>query len=561
MNDVASKLKQWEMERGVPVPSIGVKEARLAYAHVVISVLAVLIGGLAGLMQTLIRTGVIPEVFGYYQLLTAHGIMLGLVFTTMFIIGLLYALLAKSFGRFEAFPTRLAWLGFWMIIAGAVLVTIMVLANKATVLYTFYAPLMADPVFYIGLVLFVVGTWLSAFAMFRMYADYKRENPGIHPPLPAFMSIMTMLLWVIATLGVAGTILFQLLPLSLGWKDTVGIELSRTLFWYFGHPLVYFWLMPAYIVWYTVVPKVIGGKIFSDALARMAFLLFLLFSFPVGFHHQLTEPGIDPFWKFVQVILTFLVVIPSFMTAFSLFATFELRGRALGARGLFGWVKKMPYSDVRFLAPFVGMLFFIPAGAGGIINASHQLNAMVHNTLWVTGHFHITVGTAVALTFFGTAYWLVPVLRGRTLTKAMNRLGLLQTATWAFGMSIMSYAMHISGLQGNPRRTGPATYFSDALTREWIPYHIAMAIGGTILLISVLIFVYSMFNLSFLAPKGEEEFPLAETEEAAMETPRFFENWKLWITVTFVLIAFAYTIPILHLIESAPPGARGWVLW
>jgi len=70
-----------------------------------------------------------------------------------------------------------------------------------------------------------------------------------------------------------------------------------------------------------------------------------------------------------------------------------------------------------------------------------------------------------------------------------------------------------------------------------------------------------MFNLSFLAPKGEEEFPLAETEEAAMETPRFFENWKLWITVTFVLIAFAYTIPIWHLIESAPPGARGWVLW
>ena len=169
--------------------------------------------------------------------------------------------------------------------------------------------------------------------------------------------------------------------------------------------------------WYVVIPKVIGGKIFSDSLARMSFILFLLFSIPVGLHHQLLEPGIDPAWKFLQVILTFLVVIPSLMTAFSLFATFEQYGRSKGATGLFGWFKKLPWGDARFTVPFIGMVAFIPAGAGGIVNASHQLNQVVHNTIWVTGHFHLTLATSVILTFFGISYWLIPHLTGRTLTK------------------------------------------------------------------------------------------------------------------------------------------------
>ena len=79
------------------------------------------------------------------------------------------------------------------------------------------------------------------------------------------------------------------------------------------------------------------------------------------------------------------------MTAFSIFAIFETSGRKKGGVGLFGWLKKLPWTDVRFFAPFVGMLFFIPGGAGGIINASNQINAVVHNTIWVTGHFHITL--------------------------------------------------------------------------------------------------------------------------------------------------------------------------
>jgi cytochrome c oxidase subunit I len=375
------------------------------------------------------------------------------------------------------------------------------------------------------------------------------------------MVIVNNLLWIVATLGVAGTVLFQLIPWSLGWVERVDVLISRTLFWYFGHPLVYFWLLPAYMAWYVIVPKIIGGKIFSDSLARLSFILFLLFSIPVGFHHQLVEPGIDAFWKYLQVVLTFMVTVPSLMTAFSLFATFEMYGRAKGATGLFGWFKKLPWHDARFTVPFIGMVAFIPGGAGGIINASNQMNQVVHNTIWVTGHFHLTVASAVVLTFFGISYWLVPHLTGRKLSKAMNKLAIFQGIVWAVGMSIMSGSMHLAGLLGAPRRSAFSTYGDAQQALDWIPYQIAQAVGGSILFLGIVLALIIYVNLAFFAPKGEEEFPVGEVADAAERPPLVLENWKLWLTVLAALILIAYSVPFMDMLQDGPPGSKGYKFW
>lgn len=475
--------------------------------------------------------------------------------------GFQLAATSKTSGTLTNKQRITGWIGFWLMTAGTVLAAVMILLNEATVLYTFYAPLQAHALYYIGLTLVIVGSWIDGAAIIMKYAEWRRKNPGQPSPLLTFMSLVNTMMWIVATIGVASTVLFQLLPWSLGFVETVNIGVSRTLFWYFGHPLVYFWLLPAYMAWYVVIPKVIGGKIFSDSLARLSFILFLLFSIPVGFHHQLMEPGIDPAWKFLQVILTFLVVIPSLMTAFSLFATFESFGRSKGATGLFGWVKKLPWGDARFVVPFIGMVAFIPAGAGGIVNASHQMNQVVHNTIWVTGHFHLTVATSVVLTFFGVSYWLIPHLTGRTLTKAMNKLGIIQAVIWSIGMTFMSGAMHAVGLLGAPRRSSYSEYGGAAQAAEWIPYQVAQAIGGSILFIGIILMIYIFINLAFFAPKGEQEFPVGEAAEEAEKAPMVFENWKLWLGITVVLILFAYTIPFIDLIQNAPPGAKGYKLW
>ena len=244
------------------------------------------------------------------------------------------------------------------------------------------------------------------------------------------------------------------------------------------------------------------------------------------------------------------------MTAFALFATFEMRGRELGAKGLFGWLKKMPWKDVRFLAPFVGMLMFIPGGIGGIINASNQMNQVVHNTIWVTGHFHLSVATTVVLTFFGVTYWLVPSITGRKLTARMNKLGIVQTVFWAVGMLIMSGAMHWQGLLGGPRRSAFSEYAGNADTASWGAYQMAQAIGGSILFVGMVLMLVIFVYLAFLAPKGEEEFPVATVSSAAVPTPKVLENWKLWIGVTCALILFAYTIPFIDIVQKRPRISR-----
>lgn len=543
--------------------SIHAADAKLTMAHMYVAFTALFIGATAGLLQTLERSGkfTLPAGIGYYQVLTVHGVILGLVLTTFFILGFMIAAQSKTAGKYSNGERRWAWIGFWMMTIGVIITTIFILLNEATVLYTFYAPMMANPGFYIGLTLLVVGTWFIGFVIFRRHARWRKENPGKRTPLLSYMAVITMLMWQIATLGVAATVLLQFLPWSLGFTETIDVLVSRTLFWYFGHPLVYFWLLPAYMIWYAIIPKIIGGKIFSDALARLSFILLLLFSIPVGFHHQLTEPGIDPFWKYLQVVLTFLVVIPTLMTAFSLFATFEARGRELGAKGLFGWLKKMPWKDVRFLAPFIGMVLFIPGGAGGIINASNQMNQVVHNTIWVTGHFHLTVAAAVMLTFFGTTYWLIPSLTGRKLTPKINKWGIIQTIFWSVGMIIMTGAMHWQGLLGGPRRSAYSQYAGNTDTASWGAYQIAQAVGGSILFIGMIIMIGIFIHLAFFAPKGEEEFPVATVAEEAGSTPKVFENWKLWIGVTAGLILFAYTIPFIDIIQNAPPGSSGFKLW
>lgn len=539
------------------------RDAKLALAHVYVAFIALLLGGLAGLLQVFVRSGQfkLPAGIGYYQVLTVHGVLLGLILTTFFIFGFQIAGVSRTSGTFTDKQRLLGWIGFWLMTIGTVAAAVMVLLNKATVLYTFYAPLQAHWIFYLGLTLVVVGSWIGSAGQILRYVQWRKEHKGQTSPLLSFMVVVNNLLWFVASLGVAVSVLFQLLPWSLGLIERVDVLLSRTLFWYFGHALVYFWLLPAYMVWYVVIPKVIGGKVFSDSLARLSFMLFLIFSVPVGLHHQLTEPGIDTTWKFIQVVLTMAVVVPSLMTAFSLFATFELRGRELGGKGLFGWFKKLPWKDARFIVPFIGMLAFIPGGAGGIVNASYQMNQLIHNTIWVPGHFHLTFASAVVLTYFGAAFWLIPHLTGRKLTKSLNSLGIVSGVLWAVGMTIMSTAMHIAGLLGAPRRSDYSEYGGAQQAYDWIPYQIAQAVGGTILFIAILVITYVVIKLAWFAPKGEEEFPIASIHESSGPTPPMLENFKVWLVILVALIIFAYTIPIFDIISNSPAGSKGFKFW
>jgi cytochrome c oxidase subunit I len=96
----------------------------------------------------------------------------------------------------------------------------------------------------------------------------------------------------------------------------------------------------------------------------------------------------------VHSLLTMFVGIPSLLTAFTVAASLEIGGRRRGGTGVLGWIRALPWKNASFTAQVLAMISFIFGGAGGIVNASFNLNMLVHNTAWIPGHFHLTVGTA-----------------------------------------------------------------------------------------------------------------------------------------------------------------------
>ena len=140
-------------------------EYRLTGLNLLIAFIALAIGGLFGVLQALQYNGIdlykpIAPLLrgGYYQGLALHGVLNVLVFTTFFIIGWLTFVTSRSLGIPLA-SRALGWTTFGVMTAGLLIAALPLLLNNATVLFTFYPPLKADPLFYIGLTLVVVGTW------------------------------------------------------------------------------------------------------------------------------------------------------------------------------------------------------------------------------------------------------------------------------------------------------------------------------------------------------------------------------------------------------------------
>lgn len=533
----------------------------LALTHIYTATLVLGIGALFGMLQGLSRANfiVMPAAFDYYRMLTVHGVLMALVFTTFFITGLFTYCVYTTMPRVRS--TKLGWTGYIVMLVGTLMAAVAILDGSASVLYTFYAPLKASPLFYFGATLLIAGTWFTAFDIFLNVSIWKFANTGERIPLPAFMATCTMTMWIIATLGVVAEMAL-LIPWSLGWTSGIDVSLTRMLFWYFGHPLVYFWIMGAYTIWYTVVPSTFGGKIFSDALTRLAFIMLLLLSTPVGLHHQFLEPGIAPGWKWMHMVLTYGVVIPSFMTAFAIFASFEQAARKAGVSGFVNIVRWLPWKNPVFAGPALGMILFIFGGFGGIVNSSYSMDVLVHNTMWIVGHFHITVGGPVALTFIGATYGIVPMLTGRKLFAP--RLAIVQVYLWFIGMAIMSTAMHWAGLLGSPRRTSDVTYFGAQGAATWHPEMVWAAIGGVIIAISVLLFIIvatGTFLADVRASDAPSSFAFASTREDALATPAAFDRLTRWGLVAIALALLAYAGPITEQLSAHPylaPGMRTW---
>src|ERR1041385_7374379 len=124
---------------------------RLILAHIWVSVLAFGTAAAMALMQAISRANLeVPyrSARMYYMSVTAHGVLMALVFTTFFIMALGYAVAQRENGEIK-FP-RLAWAFALGAVAGVAMPAWAILTFRASVLHTFYPPLQAHPAFTSG---------------------------------------------------------------------------------------------------------------------------------------------------------------------------------------------------------------------------------------------------------------------------------------------------------------------------------------------------------------------------------------------------------------------------
>ena len=512
-----------------------------------------------GVLQVLYRAGLIQDVsfFGidYYQGLTAHGVINAIVLTTFFAVAFGNVVISQTLG--QSVPARGAWIGCALMVVGTLVAAWPIFTGRASVLYTFYAPMKAHPLFYIGVVLLVVGSWVSFWIWIPGYLRWRKSHPEQKTPLAAVGIFTTFIIWQMCTLPVAYEVIVQLIPWSLGWTPGVNVVLSRLLFWFFGHPLVYFWLLPAYVMYYTIMPQLAGGRLYSDFYGRLVFMAFIVLSTPLGLHHQFTEPAVSSGYKALHAALTFLVAVPSLITAFTLAASLEHGARANGGTGLFAWWGKLPHFDAqRWLFPylFMGLVIFILGGVTGIVNASYSMANLVHNTSWIPAHFHLTVAGPVFLAILGMSLYLCAGLSGKKV--AAPRVALAVPYLWTLGTFTFSAGLFYGGLRGVPRRTNLGISFLDPTSNtfrpDWVTGEHVGAVGGCVMGLAVALYFYVLIR-SLLATRSEQaadSFVLPEAAPYHDEDVAVVRNFRPWVVAAIIAILVAYVPPLVQVLNG-----------
>jgi cytochrome c oxidase subunit 1 len=482
-----------------------------------------------------------PEL--YYRSVTAHGTVMGYVFPTLVAMGFGYAITEAALDR-PLIGRRWAWAGFVLIAIGAVVAMAPVSIGRASLLYTFYPPMIGNAFYYIGVVMVVVGSWIWVALMSINMTAWKRANSDKPVPLAMFANVAGSYLWGWTAVGAALELLFQIIPVAVGLKDTIDAGLARVFFSWTLHAIVYFWLIPTYIAYYTIFPRAIGGWLYSDAMARISFILFVVVAMPIGVHHLFADPQVGAGFKFMHSLFTGLVALPTLLTVFTICASAEIASRLRGGKGAFGWITALPWQNPIMLATAFSLIMLGFGGAGGLINMSYQLDTSIHNTQWITGHFHLIFGGAIVIMYFAIAYDLWPHLTGR----ALDCYGLMRTQLWLWfiGMLVTTFPWHYVGILGMPRRMAFYDYADAAIAAQAFPV-VMSAVGGLIVLTSGLLFLAILIRgqRTPAADAGAYRFGIPIHMPARI--PVALNSFGLWLALMIGLTVVNYGFPIVHL--------------
>ena len=480
---------------------------KLMKAHAVAAVVSLLVGGILALGVILTRWQAVhllpPDWF--YLFLTAHGLDMLVFWIIFFEIAILY-FASSTLLRCRLATPGLAWLGFGLMVVGALVNNYAVFSGTSSVMFTSYAPMGAHPTFYLGLILFAVGALIGCFVFLGTLVVAKAEqtyNGSI--PLVTFGAVTACIIAVF-TIASGAIILIPTFLWSLGLVEHIDSLMYRTVWWGFGHSSQQINVSAHVAVWYAIAAIVFGAKPMSEKVSRGAFLLYILFLQLASAHHLLADPGLTSNWKiFNTSYAMYLAVLASMVHGLTVPGAIEVAQRQKGFnRGLFEWLRKAPWGNPVFSGMFISLIGFgFLGGISGVMMGTEQLNLIIHNTIYVPGHFHATVVVGTTLAFMSLTYFLIPVLFRRKML--FPKLAQWQPYLFGLGMSAFALFMMGAGTLGVPRRHWDISFAGNIMPHEfpgaaWLMMAL-MALSGLAAIVGGAIYLLITVGSVFFAPR------------------------------------------------------------
>src|SRR5258708_9660405 len=473
-----------------------------------------------------------PE--AYLSLLTMHGtIMVFFVLTTAPQGGFGNYFLPIQIGAADmAFPV-INMLSFWVtFLAYIVMLSAFFVTGVAPLHgWTGYPPLSALPsagpgeglgadLWVISIALFCIGALLSAFNFITTTLDMRARGMSlVRMPLTCLAWFITAILELLAfgVLLAAGILL--LLDRNAGTSFfvplvTVNGQLAghkggspllwQHLFWFFGHPEVYIAILPAMGLCSQLVSVFSRKPIFVYKAMVYAMLSIGLLGFMVWGHHMFMS-GMSPYSAFAFSIMTMAIGVPSAIKTFNWLGTLRrLRIRL--------------YSPMLFAIGFVSL--FVSGGISGPFLAQPVLDIPLHDTYFVTGHFHLIMGVASIFGIFAATYYWFPKMFGRMMNESLGKFHFWITFLGVYAIFVPFHAM---GMLGMPRRYANFGEYEFLKGSHSLVLFVTIA---AIVTVSVQVVFYFNFFWSMFKCKNATDNPWeATTLEWTTATPPPHDNF------------------------------------
>src|ERR1700709_2302782 len=356
--------------------------------YVITALVFLLLGGLSALVMRLQlgrpdNTLVGPDT--YNQLFTMHGSTMIVLFAVPVMETIAVYLVPLMIGtRNVAFP-RLNAFSYWVYLFGGAMLWISFLLNSGPDAGWFtYVPL-AGPQYGIGKrsdiwAQMITYTEFSGLAVsiVTITTIFKMRAPGMtldRIPLFCWAALVTdfMILFAMPAVMVSSTML--ILDRLVGthffnWAEGGDALLWQHLFWFFGHPEVYFIFIPATGIVSAIIPVFARRKMFGYPALVLSLFAIGFLAFGLWVHHMFVT-GLPRLGESFFTASSMAVAIPSGLQIFCWVATL--------------WDGKLKF-NTPLLFVFGFILNFVIGGLSGVMVASVPIDTQVHDTYFVVAH-------------------------------------------------------------------------------------------------------------------------------------------------------------------------------